>query len=173
MEGLLEGEAEALGRKAVELALAGEVSALRLCLERVSPVRRGRPVSVALSPCRDAAGLVEGGAALIAATASGDLTPDESSVMISMLSVQRQTIETADLEARIQALEGGGGAESMASNLRSRVSRLEIDAGGGSLILVPVYIGLLAAEAMRLRFGPSGRAPLGAKVVTIISPLPD
>lgn len=43
-ETLLEGEAEALSRKAIELALAGDVSALRLCLDRIVPPRKDRPV---------------------------------------------------------------------------------------------------------------------------------
>jgi len=34
---LLEGESEALTRKAVELALAGDPTALRLCIERILP----------------------------------------------------------------------------------------------------------------------------------------
>jgi hypothetical protein len=43
-EVLLEGEAEALTRKAIELALAGDTTALRLCLERIVPQRRSRAV---------------------------------------------------------------------------------------------------------------------------------
>jgi hypothetical protein len=40
---LLSGEAEGLTRKAVELALAGDVTALRLCIERlVPPCRKHR-----------------------------------------------------------------------------------------------------------------------------------
>ena len=39
---LLEGESEALTRKAVELALAGDPVALRLCIERILPVCRER-----------------------------------------------------------------------------------------------------------------------------------
>ena len=35
---LLDGEARALTRKAIERALAGDVTALRLCLERIVPV---------------------------------------------------------------------------------------------------------------------------------------
>src|SRR4051795_3579038 len=38
---LLEGEAEALTRRCVELALAGDTTAMRLCLERLCP-RAGR-----------------------------------------------------------------------------------------------------------------------------------
>src|SRR5690348_15838512 len=45
-EQLLEGEAEALTRRAVELALEGEAGALRLCLERIIPPRRARPVKL-------------------------------------------------------------------------------------------------------------------------------
>src|SRR5215468_10582921 len=37
---LLAGESEALTRKAVELALAGEPTAMRLCLERILPRAR-------------------------------------------------------------------------------------------------------------------------------------
>jgi hypothetical protein len=40
---LLAGEGEALTRKAVELALAGDPAALRLCLERISAVDTGLP----------------------------------------------------------------------------------------------------------------------------------
>src|SRR5690348_6513429 len=37
---LLDGEAEAITRKAIELALEGDGPALRLCLERVAPPRK-------------------------------------------------------------------------------------------------------------------------------------
>ncbi len=49
-EQLLDGEAKALTRKVVELALAGDTVALKLCLERILPIRRGRPVPFALPP---------------------------------------------------------------------------------------------------------------------------
>lgn len=39
---LLEGEAQALTRKAVEMAKDGNVVALRLCLERIVPPPEGR-----------------------------------------------------------------------------------------------------------------------------------
>src|SRR5215469_17150646 len=47
---LLEGEAEALTRKAVEKAPAGDPMALRLCLDRLIPPRRGRKVQLANVP---------------------------------------------------------------------------------------------------------------------------
>jgi Family of unknown function (DUF5681) len=51
---LLAGEAEALTRKAVELALVGDPTALRLCIERVLPQCRERAVKFALPPIESA-----------------------------------------------------------------------------------------------------------------------
>jgi hypothetical protein len=54
---LLDGEATALTRKAVELALAGDQAALRLCLDRTVAPRRERAVELALPPICSAAPL--------------------------------------------------------------------------------------------------------------------
>lgn len=45
---LLQGEAEAITRKAVTLALQGDLIAIKLCLERTVPVKKEAPVSVDL-----------------------------------------------------------------------------------------------------------------------------
>jgi DNA topoisomerase IA len=46
MEALFEREGEAIARKAIELAKNGDQAALRLCFERLSPVKRERTVSI-------------------------------------------------------------------------------------------------------------------------------
>src|SRR5438105_1440449 len=51
---LLAGEAEALTRKAVELGLEGEPTAMRLCLEHILPPCRDRMVKFALPPIESA-----------------------------------------------------------------------------------------------------------------------
>src|SRR5271166_5794025 len=56
VEALLDGEAEALTRKAIEKALEGDSVALRLCLERIIPVRRERPTPFAMPKLEEAAG---------------------------------------------------------------------------------------------------------------------
>src|SRR5215831_18707666 len=62
-EALLDGEAEALTRTAIELALAGDTIALRLCLDRIIPTRRHRAVAFGLPPVRAAADIAVGIAA--------------------------------------------------------------------------------------------------------------
>jgi hypothetical protein len=74
-ETLLDGEAEALTRKAVTLALGGDALALRLCLDRVIAPRRDRPVQFALPPITDVADVAKAMAAITAAVADGAITP--------------------------------------------------------------------------------------------------
>jgi hypothetical protein len=50
MESLLEGKAEELLQKAVEMALAGDTTALRLCMDRLMPPRKDRPIKLSLPP---------------------------------------------------------------------------------------------------------------------------
>jgi hypothetical protein len=55
LEALLQGEGEALTRKAVELAFAGDTVALCLCLDRLMPARKDRHVVFALPKLQTAA----------------------------------------------------------------------------------------------------------------------
>ena len=49
-EALLEGEAETITRKCIDLALEGDHTALRLCLSRILPVARERNIQLDLPP---------------------------------------------------------------------------------------------------------------------------
>jgi hypothetical protein len=85
---LLEGESGALTRKAVELALAGDPTALRLCLERLLPPCRERPVTFRLPPLEAAPdgeapgpsphGVSVAMNAVISGLASGEIMPGEA-----------------------------------------------------------------------------------------------
>jgi Family of unknown function (DUF5681) len=105
LESLLDGEAEGLTRKAVELALAGDTVALRLCLERLIPPRKDRPVVLALPPLDGTPDLPTITAALLMAAAAGELTPGEAGELAKLVEAHRRAIETADLERRLAALE--------------------------------------------------------------------
>ena len=78
IEELLDGEAGALTRKAVALALDGDPNALRLCVERILAPRRERPVQLDLPPIRNVADIAGAMAAITNAVAKGDLTPGEA-----------------------------------------------------------------------------------------------
>lgn len=105
IEALLEGEHEKLTRKAIELAVAGDVPALRLCLERLAPPRKDAPVKFDLPAVVTAADAVSASAALLEAVATGEITPDEAGRIATLLTAHKALIETCDLEARLEALE--------------------------------------------------------------------
>ncbi len=105
VEALLEGEAEGLTRKAIDLALAGDGPALRLCLDRIAPPRRDGPVSFPLPPISTAADAVTASTSLLQAVAAGDVTPDEAGRVMALLTAHKALVEAGDLEARITALE--------------------------------------------------------------------
>jgi hypothetical protein len=97
---LLDGEAEALTRKAVELALAGDPAALRLCLDRILGVRRGRPVEVTLPPIASIADLAAAMTAVATAAAQGTITPDEAVALPQMVESFTRTLDAAHVERR-------------------------------------------------------------------------
>jgi Family of unknown function (DUF5681) len=108
---LLEGEAEALTRKAVELALEGDAAALRLCLDRIIPPRRGRPVRLHdVPPVRGAADLGDTMAAITTAAAGGAITPGEAAELARVVEIFVRAVETSDFERRLRQLEERRGA---------------------------------------------------------------
>ena len=104
-EALLDGEAEAILRKLIEKALEGDTTALRLCLERILPPRRDRPVAFDLPKIETAADALKASASVLASCAAGGLSPGEAAEIMALLSIHVRTIETAELEARMTALE--------------------------------------------------------------------
>ncbi len=102
---LLDGEAEALSRKAVELALKGDARALRMCLERIVPPRRDRPVAFKLPPLTSADDAAKAAAALLDAVASGELTPSEAAELGRLLDSFVRALEATEFERRLAALE--------------------------------------------------------------------
>jgi hypothetical protein len=75
MENLLSYEAEAIGRKAVEMAIKGDMAAIRLCMDRLAPARKEEPIAFELPPLEKPADSVAAAATLVAAVAEGELTP--------------------------------------------------------------------------------------------------
>jgi len=101
---LLDGEAEALTRKAIELALAGDPIALRLCLDRIVGVRRGRPVELfgelALPPLADARDLAAAMSSVAAADTQGAIPPDAAVALAQMVESFTRILDAAHVERK-------------------------------------------------------------------------
>jgi hypothetical protein len=111
VQALLEGEAEALTRKCIDLAKAGDTTALRLCMERLAPAVKSRAVHLSMPAIETAADVLKAQAAAIRAMACGEITPDEAAIVAGVLEAKRKAIETADLERRLIAVEASAGVK--------------------------------------------------------------
>ena len=100
---LLEPHATNLMCKAVDLAMEGDTTALRLCLDRICPVIKAKDEPVLIDGLKGP--LAEQGEQIIGAMSKGQITPSEASIAIQTLAVQARITEITDLEQRVKILE--------------------------------------------------------------------
>jgi len=81
---LLNGEAETITRKAIEMAVGGDMTALKLCLERIVPVRKEAPVVVTLPSISRESDLAKFTAALLEAVTKGDITISKAQGLLAL-----------------------------------------------------------------------------------------
>ena len=91
---LLAGESEALTRTAVELALAGDPTAVRLCIERILPPCRERAVKFSLPPIESTDDISAAMQAVTAALARGQITPGEAATIAGVVDTFARAIDT-------------------------------------------------------------------------------
>jgi hypothetical protein len=93
---------EALTQKAVDMALAGDPVALRICLERICPVRKDRAVRFPLPPINSARDAAEAQSDLADAVSSGIITPAEAAEISKVLANAAKAYEIAEMAERTQ-----------------------------------------------------------------------
>jgi hypothetical protein len=106
-EQLLDGEASAITRTAIDLAKLGDTVALRLCLDRIVAPRRDRPVHFVLPPLKSAADASQAMTAITTAVACGELTPTEAAEMSGVIAAFVKALEASEIERRLRVLEEG------------------------------------------------------------------
>jgi hypothetical protein len=111
---LLAGESEALTRRAVEPALAGDPIAMRLCLERILPSCRERTVKFALPPIESASDIAAAMKAVTSALAGGAITPGEAQRIAAVVDTFVRAIDASDFDRRLHELEDASNARAAA-----------------------------------------------------------
>lgn len=103
LRALLEPHSGSLVQKTVELALEGDTTALRLCLERLIPPVKSKDEPVTLE---DVGGtLTEQGQGVLRAMLAGAITPDEAGALMQAISAQARVVQVEELNERVDALE--------------------------------------------------------------------
>jgi hypothetical protein len=96
-------DVEAVVEVVRQQALAGDVAAARLLLDKLLPSLR--PVEVPAELDLPAGGLAAQAQAVVQAAALGDLAPGQAAQLVAALAGVGKIIETTELMARIEALE--------------------------------------------------------------------
>jgi hypothetical protein len=105
VEQLVEGDAEKLSRKMLELAKKGNVRCLEYCLDRLLPKRSGRPLDLQLPAIKSVHDLIAGMSAVTTAVNNGDLTAEEATHVIQWFESYAKIFTVYDLAVRLEALE--------------------------------------------------------------------
>jgi hypothetical protein len=97
---LLNGEAEALWRREIDLAKSGDRMLLKHCNDKIIGPRRGQPVAFAMPPIKDPGDLAAAMGAVLRAAARGLITPAEAETLARAAAAGAHAVETDARVAR-------------------------------------------------------------------------
>lgn len=103
---LLEPHREALIGRAVELALAGDPQALRLCLERLAPTPRPEAEKCIVPGLADASTLEQKAAAILGAVGNGHVSAEAGRNLLHTLDAYASVLHQEEFDRRLAVLEG-------------------------------------------------------------------
>lgn len=104
LRGLLEPHAPALIERVLSAALAGDMIAMRLCLDRccpaLKPITQAEPINIDLSGSP-----VDQSRAVLQAVADGKIAIEEATQLLAGIASSMKILEVSELETRLEALE--------------------------------------------------------------------
>jgi hypothetical protein len=104
-ESMFDREGDEIIRQLITLAKNGDIGAIRLCVDRICPRQKDRPVSFELPQMTTAADAVAAMGVIMQAIGDGDLSAHEAAELSKVIAGFSQTIVTADLEQRLGQVE--------------------------------------------------------------------
>ena len=102
---LLDSYSEPLIRRCIMMAMQGDASAMRLCIDRILPTRRELPVKIGKLPTRTAEDLVKASETVTQKVTAGELTLGQGQAFAEVFDRRREVILTHDIDQRVRAME--------------------------------------------------------------------
>jgi hypothetical protein len=110
-ETIFESEAETIIRMAIDKAKEGDMTAIRLCLERVFPRLRDRATLFDLPPISNASEALAALTGIVAGVRAGEITAAEGSELSKLVDHYLRALEAKDFEPRLNMLEAASASE--------------------------------------------------------------
>ena len=79
--------------------------ALRLCMERLFPPCKDRPIHLEMPAADENRNLLETSHTVLAAIAAGEITPNEGQLLASLLTAHMEIVNTEEIDRRLKELE--------------------------------------------------------------------
>jgi hypothetical protein len=105
LESLLDGESEALMRRLIGLAKMGDDLAMRLCVERMMPPRRDRPVPLDLPRIESEADARRASSEVIEALSQGEVTPKEAEQLLRAIAGAGMIMQSGEMAERMKWIQ--------------------------------------------------------------------
>jgi hypothetical protein len=105
LENMFDRDATVIIDQLILAAKEGDVAAMRMCVDRIYPRPRGRPVAFDLPPMTTAADAVTAMGGIMQAIGDGDLSAEEGAELSKVVAGFSQTFATADMERRLREVE--------------------------------------------------------------------
>jgi hypothetical protein len=102
---LMQGHGEAIIKQCQILAMKGDPTALKLCIERLVAPCKSSTSRFRLPPLLTVSDLVKALPRVMQEVARGRLSAQEGKAIACMLDSQRRALETEEFDARLRALE--------------------------------------------------------------------
>jgi Family of unknown function (DUF5681) len=100
-----DNKASAIIATAIAKAEEGDATCIRICLDRIAPPRKDRPVCFNLPDMKEAKDTLSASMAIVAGVASGELTPSEASELAKVVESYARTLQAVAFEERLAKLE--------------------------------------------------------------------
>jgi len=102
---LLQGEAESLVRTLIDKAKAGDMAALKICMDRLLPPCRSQTLSLKLPPIETPKDISRAYDFLWTAVGAGELSPQELGRLLGLLDGKLRAIEVTDMASDIERIK--------------------------------------------------------------------
>jgi hypothetical protein len=132
MQEMLDKYCEPITQKWISMAIKGDPVALRLCVERLFPARRDGYVQFSLAGTKTLADVAASSAKVLHGVSRGELTPMEGEIISGILEDRRRSLESVELEARLERLEQSVADQDEKEELNEKRSDPALEAVGDS-----------------------------------------
>ena len=102
---LLESYAVPVVRKVIQMAILGDTTAQKMCMDRIAPVRRDQTVKFGPLPTATAAEVSKATEKVVQGVAAGKIPIAQGLAMSGLLEMRRRAVETESLDGRVRNLE--------------------------------------------------------------------